>query len=538
MIADQGRRRHLAGLLAGGGAALLAACATDGPSTPAPGWREVALPDDEQPPPAPRELRAAWVASVANIDWPSRPGLAAAQWRTEALAMMDRAAAIGLNALILQIRPMADALYASALEPWSEYFSGASGQAPDGVQGVDGAVAGGQDPLAFWVEQAHRRGLELHAWFNPYRARHASARSALDARHVARRRPDLVRRYGDQLWLDPAEPEAAALTRDVVLDVVRRHDIDAVHIDDYFYPYPVSEGGVEQPFPDDGPWQRYRDGGGLASRADWRRAQVDGLVALLWHEIAAAKPWVRFGISPFGLPRPDLRPPGISGFSQYDKLYADVERWCEQGWFDYLAPQLYWPRERRAQAFEVLLDHWLQRNAGHGRHVWPGLFTSSIAQGTAKPPWTSDELLAQIALQRQRHAQQPQPQPAAGGHIHFSMVALMQDRDGIATRLQREAYAMPALVPATPWRAGVAPPAAVRLLRGAEGGLALQTASGEAAWQWVLWQRRGRDWHLALLPGQTAALPDAVAATADLLVVSAVNRLGQEGPRRAWLRPG
>lgn len=521
MSADPGRRQHL-GLLAG----LLAGCTTPAGDGPARGWREVALPDDEQPPPAPRELRAAWIASVANIDWPSRPGLPAAQWRAEALAMLDRAAAIGLNALVLQVRPMADALYASPLEPWSEYLGGASGQAPDG--------AGQADPLAFWVDEAHRRGLELHAWFNPYRARHPSARSELDARHVARRRPDLVRRYGDQLWLDPAEPEAAALTRQVLLDVVRRYDIDAVHIDDYFYPYPVSEGGVEQPFPDDAPWQRYRDGGGLASRADWRRAQVDGLVAELWHEIGAAKPWVRFGISPFGLPRPDLRPPGIAGFSQYDKLYADVERWCEQGWFDYLAPQLYWPRERRAQAFEVLLDYWLGRNAATsvhaGRHVWPGLFTSSI--GGAKPPWPADEVLAQVALQRQRHAQHQ----AAGGHLHFSMVALMQDRDGIATRLQREAYAQPALVPATPWRGGVPPPGAVQLLRQSDGRLRLQAAASPA-WQWALWQRRGSDWQFAVLPGAEPQLPDA-AANAGLLVLSAINRLGQEGPRRAWLRQG
>ncbi|MFN0184297.1 MAG: glycoside hydrolase family 10 protein, partial [Aquabacterium sp.] len=341
--------------------------------------RDAALPAGQMPPPAPREFRAAWVASVAHIDWPSRTGLDPLAQQAELAVLLDQAVALGLNALIVQIRPAADALYASALEPWSEYLTGQQGRAPQPTW----------DPLQAWCDGAHRRGLELHAWFNPYRARHASARSAPHIGHVAQRLPQAVRRYGDQLWLDPGEPAAQSHTLAVVSDVLRRYPVDAVHIDDYFYPYPVAGagGGTDLPFPDDEPWARYRAGGGILTRDDWRRDNVDRLVQRLY-ETVQQQPGVRLGISPFGIGRPDRRPPGVSGFSQYDRLFADVERWLDQGWLDYLVPQLYWPRDQRAQAFEPLLDYWLGANSA-GRHVWPGLFTSRV--GAPDRPWRADE---------------------------------------------------------------------------------------------------------------------------------------------------
>ena len=438
------RRLALASLAAVAGCSTLPP-AREEEAPPAPG-----LPADDQPPRSPREFRAAWVASVANIDWPSKPGLPPAAWRAEAIAMLDRAKALGLNAIVLQVRPAADALYPSTLEPWSEYLTGAQGRAPNPPD----------DPLAMWVEQAHLRGIELHAWFNPYRARHSTAKSATAPSHLSITRPQAVKRYGDQLWMDPAEPDAVAQTLAVVADVVWRYDIDGVHIDDYFYPYPVVVDGQEQPFPDDPAWLRYLQGGGTLDRADWRRAQVDRLVEAMHQKIHALKPHVRFGISPFGIGKPALRPAGISGFSQYDKLYADVERWLDQGWLDYLAPQLYWPIDRTAQAFDVLLDYWLARNPRQ-RHVWPGMFTSMIpasvpaaAAASATPAakgWPASEVLAQVERVRAR--------PESGGHVHFSMAALMQDRDGIATRLRAGPYARPALVPATPWLGGGRPQA-------------------------------------------------------------------------------
>jgi uncharacterized lipoprotein YddW (UPF0748 family) len=465
-----------------------------------------APPGADEPPPAPREFRGAWVATVSNIDWPSQPGLSADAQRAEALAILDRARAIGLNALILQVRPAGDAIYPSALEPWSEYLGGAQGRPP----------APAYDPLAFWVAQAHLRGLELHAWFNPYRARHSSARTPLVAPHLALRRPDLVVRYGDQLWMDPGAPEAAANTLAVVADVVRRYDIDGVQIDDYFYPYPVSVDGVEQPFPDDASYARYRAAGGALARDDWRRSNVDGLVQALNRTVHEIKPWVRFGVSPFGLGRPDRRPPGVTGFSQYDKLYADVERWLANGWLDYLAPQLYWPIASEGQPFAALLAYWVQADTA-GRAIWPGLFTSQVGRN-----WKAQELLDQVALVQA-------PGSGASGQIHFSISALMDDREGLATRLRQGPYAQPALVPAMPWL-GAAPPAAPRLLRsGAR--VRIEPVAGSAVARWAVWRRAaGIDapWRFSVLPAQERIID---LATDRALVVSAVGRTGQLSAR-------
>lgn len=502
------------------------------PETPAAARAGAAPPDAVQPPPAPREFRAAWVATVANIDWPSRPGLGAAALRAEALVLLECARTLGLNALILQVRPAGDAIYPSSLEPWTEYLSGEQGRAP---------WAAGEapwDPLAFWVAEAHRRGIELHAWFNPYRARHSTAKSALVAPHIGQRLPGVVKAYGDMLWMDPAEPAAAAHTLAVVADVLRRYDIDGVHIDDYFYPYPIPLPGTpaslpggppapELPFPDDAAWARYQRGGGKLSRDDWRRAQVDGFVQALQRTVREVKPWVRFGISPFGLPRPDRRPAGITGFSQFDKLYADAERWLDNGWLDYWAPQLYWPIAREGQPFPVLLDYWLAQNAQQ-RHVWPGLFTSKV--GAPGTPWPARELLDQVDVLRSRAGPGAWGPLGASGHIHFSLVALQQDREGLATALAQGAYAQPALVPATPWLN--APAVGVPGLRRLNGRVRIEAAQAAAApVRWAVWRRFGGAaprWVFSALP---PAAQDLDPAGAELLWVQGVDRVGQLGPR-------
>ena len=471
---------------------------------------------DAAPAPAPREFRGAWVATVANIDWPSRAGLSSAAQQQEIARIVERAQAIGLNALIVQVRPAADALYASELEPWSEYLTGRQGEAPDPFY----------DPLASWIAQAHRRGIELHAWFNPYRARHSSARSPLAASHIANTAPDAVKTYGDSLWLDPAEPGAAQRTLAVIVDVVRRYDVDGVHIDDYFYPYPVAApGGGDLDFPDDASWQRYLLAGGTLARADWRRANVNALVERIDAAVHREKPWVRFGVSPFGVGRPDLRPAAVSGFSQYDKLYADVELWLARGWLDYLAPQLYWPIDSPGQPFAVLLDYWRGANAA-GRHVWPGLFTSRI-DATAKS-WSADEIANQVTLARARGVE---------GHAHFSMAALMENRRGIADRLAAM-YAMPALVPASPWLAD-APPAApqvrARVAPGDPGTITVEIVSqARAEWLLAIWARYGNEWRLRVVPGEgrfALVAAQAKGVALEALMVSAVNRVGAESAR-------
>ena len=473
--------------------------------------------------PAPRqEFRAAWVATVANIDWPSKPGLSAEAMRAEAITILDKARDTGLNALILQVRPAGDAIYPSALEPWTEYLSGEQGRAP----GVAGDPA--WDPLAFWVDEAHRRGLELHAWFNPYRARLMSAKSPLTMPHLALRQPGAVKRYGDFLWMDPGEPEAMAHTLKVVADVLRRYDIDGVHIDDYFYPYPVKPAGSndETPFPDDEAYAAYRLGGGVLARDDWRRASVDTLVQALYRTTRAIKPCARVGISPFGIGRPDRRPPGIAGFSQYDKLYADAERWLAQGWLDYLAPQLYWQIANTAQSYPVLLDYWRGQNTAQ-RHIWPGLFTSRLAAPGAKPEalaraWPARELLDQIQEQRTRSGE-----GTVNGHIHFSMVALLQDRDGIATQLRAGPYAEAALPPPSRWLAGTMPPPPAPTVRLDGQQLQVEPAPGPAPAHWAVWRRQagsGGVWRFDTLPGAMRRID---VQGADAVAVSATDRCGQ-----------
>src|ERR1039458_5009065 len=274
------------------------------------------------PPPVRREFRGVWVASVRNLDWPSKPGLPPSLAKAELIALLDRAAALGLNAVLLQVRPAGDALYASKIEPWSEYLTGRQGMAPVPFW----------DPLQFAVEQAHARGLELHAWFNPYRAKEPSAKGPLAATHIARRHPELVKKYGTQLWMDPGEPAVREQTLRVVLDVVKRYDIDGVHLDDYFYPYPERRPNGSTDFPDDRSWKAYRKSGGKLARDDWRRANVDDLVETLHREIAKAKPWVKFGISPFQLWRPGYPESITTGLDAYATLYADSRKWFANGW--------------------------------------------------------------------------------------------------------------------------------------------------------------------------------------------------------------
>ncbi len=470
-----------------------------------------------EPPPAPREFRGVWVASVANIDWPSARGLPTETQQAEAKEIIAKARSLGLNALILQVRPAADALYPSALEPWSEYLTGEQGKPPEPFY----------DPLAFWIEEAHRAGLELHAWFNPYRVRHPSAQSPPAASQIGNTCPNLVKSYGDYLWLDPGEPAAVAHVLAVVLDVVRRYDVDGVHFDDYFYPYPIQDAlGQRLEFPDQPSWLAFLDAGGDLSRADWRRRNVDLFVERLYREVRRAKPQVRVGVSPFGLGRPDRRPPGITGFSQYDELYANVEHWLEQGWMDYLAPQLYWRIESQGQPFLPLFEYWRGQNP-KGRHIWPGLFTSRAGSPN---PWPPEEITRQVQLSRI-----PGPD---NGHVHFSMVALKKDWGGL-NGLLAGSYAAPALVPIAPWLGGTAPPPPAVRIRPAESDpslLRIEVIAGEDPWLLAVWGRYGSNWRFFVLPGGARAIP---AKNGDLpltaAVVSSIARSGLESPRVAVL---
>ena len=351
-----------------------------------------------------------WIATVNNIDWPSRRDLTTDQQKSELLALFDRMASLGLNAVFLQVRPSADAIYASPDAPWSEYLTGTMGRAPEPVY----------DPLEFAVAEAHRRGLQMHAWFNPFRARHSSGTSEIAMSHIATRRPDLVRTYGQQRWLDPGDADARREVIAAICDVVRRYDVDGVHMDDYFYPYPELDGsGQKIDFPDDVTWQSYRAGGGTLSRDDWRRDNINDFVRDLYESVKAIRPNTVVGISPFGIWRPG-HPEQIQGLDAYAELYADSRLWLRRGWVDYLAPQLYWPIDRREQSFTALLDWWLNQD-WRGRGIVAGISVNRVASGRPNSV-SAEEIARQIAVLRDTDAR---------GFILFSARSLMENRGGV-----------------------------------------------------------------------------------------------------------
>ncbi|HEY7567719.1 MAG TPA: family 10 glycosylhydrolase [Gemmatimonadaceae bacterium] len=448
-----------------------------------------------------REFRGVWIATVDNIDWPSKPGLSTRDQQKELLALLDRAVALRLNAVIFQVRPSADALYQSKLEPWSFFLTGRQGKAPKPAY----------DPLAFAIKEAHARGLELHAWFNPYRARHPAEKSPAAASHISRVRPDLVRRYGQFLWMDPGDPAVRQRTVRVVLDVVRRYDVDGVHIDDYFYPYP--EGGAD--FPDETTFRRYAAEGGTLSRADWRRQNVDDLVRDLYEAVKRAKPWVKFGISPFGIWRPGY-PSSVRGFDAYERLYADARKWMNEGWGDYFTPQLYWRTDAPEQRYLDLLGWWIGENR-MGRHVWPGNYTSR-ATSAARNLWDPSEVVAQVRVTRL--------EPGASGNIHFSMQAFGLST-ALATSLTRDVYKASALVPPSPWLADSAPPKPTVIAKRTKGHwqLRLTQNQGSMIRLWTVRWRGESAWETETLPATrgSVTLSDAQAA-----VITVIDRAGME----------
>jgi len=452
------------------------------------------------PPQPAREFRGAWLVTIANKDWPSRPGLPVAEQKAELIELLDRAVQLKLNAIIFQVRPSCDAMYASSFEPWSEYLTGTMGVAPEPFY----------DPLAFAIEAAHQRGLELHAWFNPFRALHPQARSPVAPNHISRTHPELVCPYGTQLWLDPGEPSARAYVLSVIMDVVRRYDVDGVQLDDYFYPYPEKDAaGRELGFPDDASWRKYGPSSRL-SRDDWRRANINLFVQSVYQSIKAAKPWVQFGISPFGIWRP-MNPPQIRGFDAYAKLYADSRRWFANGWLDYCSPQLYWSVDSPPQSFPVLLNWWTQQNV-RGRNLWPGLYAANVGE-----KWRPDEIARQIAATRR--------QPGAGGEIFFRLRSLT-DNAGLAD-VVRVAYAQPALVPASPWLDAI-PPGKPKLtvVENSRSSLRVQwNTADNPAWLWVLQFRTNQVWTTEVLPAARTNWAFAKPVP-EWIAISAVGRVG------------
>jgi uncharacterized lipoprotein YddW (UPF0748 family) len=465
----------------------------------------------EQPPEIPREFRGVWVATVYNLNWPSKAGLTVAHQKAELRSILDRAASLHLNAILLQVRPSSDALYESKIEPWSAFLSGKMGVAPTPAY----------DPLAWAIEEAHARGLELHAWFNPFRALTSTEASASPG-HVTRRHPEWIRRYGGQLLLDPGEPAVREYVRGVILDVLDRYDVDGIHIDDYFYPYPVKDkAGAIMPFPDDLTWQRYLAGGGKLSRQDWRRDNVNQFVESTYRTVKAEKRWVKFGISPFGIWRPRVPETIEARLDAYEQLYADSRRWLQEGWCDYFTPQLYWPIDPAAQSFPVLYRWWSEQNRV-GRHLWPGIATERI--GPQRP---AQEIIRQIEITRGAVPKSAGASAAVAdpGQICWDMKSLIRDLGGIDALLCQKAYPERALVPASPWL-GAQTPAAPSIARNSRGITWKPVGEIPARW-WAVQVKTNGEWYLRVLPSGTENL--ALEEGTQTVAVRTIDRYGNAG---------
>ncbi|WP_228384187.1 glycoside hydrolase family 10 protein [Sphingobacteruim zhuxiongii] len=458
-------------------------------------------------PQVPREFRAAWIATVANINWPSKNNLTTEQQKAEAIRLLDILKENNFNAVIFQVRPSADALYKSTYEPWSYFLTGEIGKAPSPYY----------DPLEFWVAEAHKRGLELHVWLNPYRAHHSNGGSVTSESMVRKASDHVVRLKNGMYWFDPSSQKTQDHAAAVVRDIVKRYDIDGVHFDDYFYPYATYNGGSD--FPDDATWNAYRNTGGKLSRADFRRDNVNKFIKRVYSEIKAEKPFVKFGLSPFGIWKPGY-PAGVTGSSQYDELYADAKLWLNEGWIDYFTPQLYWPIDPPKQSFTSLLKWWQSENT-HNRHLWPGLNTVEVRSANR-----IEEIKRQIQVTRE-------VVPNSVGAVHWSIAGLTKN-PSMLRALHEGPYNQRALVPASPWLAHN-PILKPTLL------LTKQSSSVFAKWlhkqpeqvfKWVAYARYGDTWKVEILDGPQTEI--SFPKTKDgqklnAIAVKPIDRLGNEG---------
>ncbi|GLF96303.1 family 10 glycosylhydrolase [Streptomyces yaizuensis] len=373
-----------------------------------------------------REFRGMWLATVTNRDWPSRTGLTAAQQRAELIAHLDTAVARRLNAVVFQVRPTADAFWPSPHEPWSQYLTGTQGRDP------------GWDPLGTAVREAHARGLELHAWFNPYRVATHADPTRLVASHPARLHPEWIVTYGGRMYYNPGLPEVRAFVQDAMLDAVRRYPVDAVHFDDYFYPYPVAG----QTFDDAAAFARY--GGGFADRAAWRRDNTDRLVRDIGQRIKTVRPGTAFGISPFGVWRNRATDPLGSdtraGVQTYDDLYADTRSWVLNGWIDQVVPQIYWNIGFAAADYAKLLPWWDELVSGTGVDLFIGEALYKAGDPAQPAPWQDPAELS-------RHLTLAKGYGAVRGHCYFSAKEVGVDRNGAMARVVADHYQAPARPP-------------------------------------------------------------------------------------------
>ncbi len=462
----------------------------------------IVVPPDDQPQRVNvghvREFRGVWVATAWNRDWPSKPGLPVEQQKAEFIQILDQLQAMNFNAIVLQVRPEGDAIYPSQLEPWSHWLTGIQGLAPWPFY----------DPLAFAIEESHKRNIELHAWVNPFRAKTTLTGSQTVSPHIAITNPEYVYQYGNGLWMDPGAAVIQQRTYDVILDVVRRYDVDGIQIDDYFYPYPIAG----QSFSDSKTYAAYQAGGGKMSRGDWRRENINQMIQRLAAGIRAEKRHVKFGISPFGIFRPG-EPAGIRGLDTYEELYTDSKKWLVEGWVDYFAPQLYWRIDPPAQSYPVLLKWWLEQNPKR-KHIYVGN-NLSLLDGKS---WKLEEITKQVEISRGYKNQ------LSLGNIFYSIKAFKDNREGVYENFKNSNYATPALVPTMP-ELDAAPPAPPTGVAVKNGQISWKPAAGGDIRSWTLYKQDGDSWKLLrVLPVATTS----VSVESGTYALSAADRMANE----------
>ena len=366
-----------------------------------------------------REFRAAWIQSVNG----QFRGMPTEKLKQNLIGQLNSLQKAGINAIIFQVRPEADALYASRLEPWSRFLTGVQGKAPEPYW----------DPMQFMIDECHKRGMEFHAWINPYRTK-TTLKSELAPNHVYNIHPEWFVTYNNQLFFDPALPESRRHICMVVADIVSRYDVDAIHMDDYFYPYPAK--GMD--FPDDASFARY--GGGFTNRADWRRSNVNILIQKIHETIRGLKPWVKFGISPFGIYRNEKNDPlgsKTNGLQNYDDLYADVLLWARNGWVDYNIPQIYWQIGHPAADYETLVKWWAKNTENRPLFIGQSVM-NTIQNADPKNP-SVNQLPRKMALERAYQT--------IGGSCQWPASAVVENAGKYRDALIAEYHKYPALPP-------------------------------------------------------------------------------------------
>ncbi len=374
------------------------------------------------------QMRGVWIATVSNVDWPSKNTFSVEEQKKELVDMLNKLQSMNINTVAFQVRPAADAFYTSALEPWSHFLTGRQGKSPEPYY----------DPLEFFIQEAHARCMEAHVWLNPYRLS-LTTKFDFDSLHPYIQKKHLVKEYGGKYYFDPGYKETRDYLNEVVADIVTRYDLDAIHIDDYFYPYKIKG----KDFPDSDSFEKEPRGYKRGQKDDWRRNNVNLLIEELNRTIKSKKDWVEFGISPFGVWRnADKDPKGsktAAGMTNYDDLYADVLKWMKEGTIDYVAPQLYWEIGKTDANYKVLIDWWA--NNAHQTNLYTGLFVSGL-NVTKRPAWQrGNEITRQLKL-NQRYKQQ--------GVFLYSAKPFLNNPLGICDSLRSNYFKYPALVPVSP----------------------------------------------------------------------------------------